>query len=167
MERDDLSVDAGQRGNARWDEGARVLAQAVRDGLPVSTGARHHRRCAHGWPCDGPQAVQDLPVACRREHWRHPGYDRKKHEALADSIATPGSLVGAKTTMACHGSAEDAPTVCVGWLHNQLGPGNNLGLRLRAIREPELGDYTLAGKQRASFAETFHSAPRRAKGTAR
>lgn len=35
--------------------------------------------------------------------------------------------------MACHYSKPGEETFCAGWLHNQLGVGNNIGLRLQAI----------------------------------
>ncbi len=37
------------------------------------------------------------------------------------------------TTMACHESPVDDPYACVGWLVHQIGPGNNLRLRIAAI----------------------------------
>ena len=71
-------------------------------------------------------------VQCKTCPWRVgastsdiPGYSREKHEALRrTTIAIPGALVPTHT-MACHHSTDDAPVACVGWLHNQLGPGNN------------------------------------------
>lgn len=63
------------------------------------------------------------------------GYDRDKHAALASTIADPGSLAGlmcpTQKVMACHES-QDAH--CVGWLMNQLGRGNNIGMRLRIAK---------------------------------
>jgi hypothetical protein len=34
--------------------------------------------------------------------------------------------------MACHESRNGAEYACVGWVANQLGPGNNIALRLLA-----------------------------------
>lgn len=57
-------------------------------------------------------------------------YSPAKHKALADTIAEPGSLRdlgGGLRIFTCH-ETTDLP--CVGWLLHQLGPGNNIGLRL-------------------------------------
>jgi hypothetical protein len=35
--------------------------------------------------------------------------------------------------MACHYSKPGEEFPCAGWLHNQLGPGNNIAVRLRVI----------------------------------
>lgn len=55
------------------------------------------------------------------------GYCETKHAALSRTIAKPGDISGAFATamsvMACH---ETHNAHCVGWLMNQLGPGNNL-----------------------------------------
>src|SRR3954468_218997 len=58
------------------------------------------------------------------------GYDPEKHRALANTIAEPGSLRDTGGVMACH-ETDDAH--CIGWLVNQLGPGNNIGLRMRMM----------------------------------
>lgn len=101
-------------------------------------------------------------VQCKTCPWRVgastsdiPGYSREKHEALRrTTIAIPGALVPTHT-MACHHSTDDAPVACVGWLHNQLGPGNNIPLRMRAARDPSIADYDLRGPQRETMDDTF------------
>lgn len=82
---------------------------------------------------------------CRTCPWRVgavtddiPGYDLEKHRALADTVAVEGD-----------------DRVCVGWLHNQLGSGNNIALRLAATRDPLLAKYVLDGEQREAFSDTF------------
>ena len=35
--------------------------------------------------------------------------------------------------MACHYSEPGEEFPCAGWLHNQIGPGNNLGVRLMVM----------------------------------
>lgn len=84
------------------------------------------------------------------------GYCEEKHRALASTIATPGDLAGVLSgvqhAMACH-ETEDAH--CVGWLANQLGPGNNIGLRL-SMRNCENGAaIRLRGKQHKTFEDTL------------
>lgn len=58
--------------------------------------------------------------------------------------------------MACHRSTEGDPFACVGWMSWAVGPGNNLGLRLRAMAgafNPRA--LVLLGEQRESFDEMF------------
>lgn len=103
---------------------------------------------------------------CRTCPWRVgavtddiPGYDLEKHRALADTVAVEGDVTnvvrGRLPMMACHYSTEGDDRVCVGWLHNQLGSGNNIALRLAASRDPSLARYVLDGEQREAFSDTF------------
>lgn len=65
------------------------------------------------------------------------GYIASKHAALASTIA-PAADVALQASrylagdpmraMACH---ETHDAHCVGWVANQLGPGNNIALRLQ------------------------------------
>lgn len=63
------------------------------------------------------------------------GYSRDLHCGLANTIAEPGDLrpVATVKIMACHESKVGHEIPCVGWLANQLGPGNNIPLRIAAI----------------------------------
>lgn len=83
------------------------------------------------------------------------GYDVEKHKALACTIAEPGSLEGIGGTihvMACH-ETEDAH--CVGWLANQLGPGNNIGMRFAMLNCENARDVKLVGEQHECFEDTL------------
>jgi len=80
------------------------------------------------------------------------GYDVAKHKALAVTIAEPGSLCNTGHVMACHEGHEE---YCIGWLVNQLGPGNNIGLRLH-MRSCENGrDIRVIGEQHETFEDTL------------
>jgi len=79
------------------------------------------------------------------------GYDEDKHRALADTIAIPGTF-GNNRVMACH---ETVDAHCVGWLMNQLGPGNNIGLRLRMIYCTNAHKIKLRGEQHETFEDTL------------
>jgi hypothetical protein len=85
------------------------------------------------------------------------GYSVKKHRALARTIAEPGAYSPAAklNLMACHESALGNEIPCVGWLANQLGPGNNIGLRIAATRDRSLGDFELVGEQHERFEDTL------------
>lgn len=86
------------------------------------------------------------------------GYDLGKHEGLESTIAEPcdlRALVPGSTlaVMACHESKPGEEVPCVGWLANQLGPGNNLGLRM-AMRAGKVEPFETVGEQHERFEDT-------------
>lgn len=86
------------------------------------------------------------------------GYCETKHKGLVSTIANPGdiSTIGQPLhAMACH---ETHDVHCVGWLHNQLGEGNNIALRLRMINCENAGAIRLRGPQHACFEDTLPNA---------
>jgi len=86
------------------------------------------------------------------------GYCRTKHANLKNTIAEPGSVtsLGDSTmrVMACHESDVGNDIPCVGWLVNQLGPGNNIALRMRALDGRYNGLQT-EGPQCETFEQTL------------
>lgn len=92
------------------------------------------------------------------------GYCPTKHAALSNTIAEPGALNlgGTLHLMACHESPVGKEQPCVGWLSNQLGPGNNLGLRFAVSRGHVSADFELDGEQHQTLQDTLPST-RRAK----
>lgn len=80
------------------------------------------------------------------------GYSEEKHCALSKTIAEPGSLRGTNSVMACH-ELQDAH--CIGWLMHQLGPGNNLGLRLQMLSCTNAKAIRLRGEQHQTFEDTL------------
>lgn len=88
------------------------------------------------------------------------GYSEAMHHALAATIAEPGALPVPDAplhAMACH-ETDDAH--CVGWLHHQLGKGNNLALRMRMVSCSNIGSLRLRGEQHPSFEATLPVAAR-------
>lgn len=86
------------------------------------------------------------------------GYCKTKHEGLADTIAEPASLTtlgGPLRIMACHESKPAQEIPCVGWLVHQLGPGNNIPLRLAAISGRIDTNVRTVGKQHECFEDTL------------
>lgn len=91
---------------------------------------------------DKPQTIKQ----CRSCPWRVDcdpltdipnGYSVDLHERLRDTIATPGvaSLFeSCERGMACHYSEVGNEIPCAGWLHHQLGAGNNIRVRLNVMR---------------------------------
>jgi hypothetical protein len=87
------------------------------------------------------------------------GYCEKKHRALTNTIAEPGDLreatLGTLRTMACHESDVEKAIPCVGWLANQLGPGNNIGLRLRVLQGKIDANVETVGEQHRRLEDTL------------
>ena len=84
------------------------------------------------------------------------GYCQVKHKNLKSTIADPGSInFGTMNVMACHHSSGDDNMYCVGWLHNQLGVGNNIGLRIRMLSCDNLKELKVYGKQHERFEQTL------------
>ena len=83
------------------------------------------------------------------------GYSEDKHCALKDTIAgefRPSDLFGTLHIMACH---ETHDAHCIGWLMNQLGPGNNIALRLSMRNCTNVNKVRLIGEQHECFEDTL------------
>ncbi len=81
------------------------------------------------------------------------GYNIDKHTALEATIREGlESMTGPLRIMACHATQE---THCVGWLMNQLGVGNNIGLRFAMMDCENLGHVVLVGDQHERFEDTL------------
>lgn len=94
------------------------------------------------------------------------GYRVDLHKRIANTIAEPGSTAGlgrgSLRVMACHETASGKELACVGWLDNQLGPGNNIALRLMAMSGKIDTNRELVGEQHERFEDTL---PRRRTST--
>lgn len=85
------------------------------------------------------------------------GYSEEMHRQLVSTISRPGEF-RPTPMMACHESkpGEDGEEVpCVGWLHNQLGPGNNIALRLEVSIGNVDGNVRTVGPQHKRFEDTL------------
>lgn len=86
------------------------------------------------------------------------GYSPDAHASLVDTIAQPASLRGALgplRIMACHETPVGEELACVGWLANQLGRGNNIGLRLAAMSGAIDTNVETVGPQHEHFVATL------------
>jgi len=86
------------------------------------------------------------------------GYCVVKHEALSDTIAEPGALpsnFSSMRIMACHESVKGFDLPCVGWLVQQLGPGNNILLRLAVVHGRIDANVETVGPQHERFEDTL------------
>jgi hypothetical protein len=89
------------------------------------------------------------------------GYCPVWHANLRNTIANEAvpRLTGPLRMMACHESKVGKELPCVGWLAHQLGPGNNLMLRMSAMRDRSLTDFELVGEQHERFEDTLPRSP--------
>lgn len=82
-------------------------------------------------------------------------YCEKKHAGLERTIAQGPNLFGPLRLMACHETKAGKELVCVGWLVNQLGRGNNLGLRLAVMEKSIDANVQTVGPQHERFEDTL------------
>lgn len=95
-------------------------------------------------------------VQCKKCPWKKStnahkipnGYSVEQHQALKCTIG------GGNHSMACHESEIGDEYHCVGWLANQLGPGNNIDLRLR-MSHYDLTKVRTVGEQHERFEDTL------------
>lgn len=83
------------------------------------------------------------------------GYSADLHRALAGTIVEPGSLCSTGRVFACHEHPAGDEAHCVGWLMNQLGPGNNIPLRLQMLSCENAHALQLDGEQHQLFEDTL------------
>ena len=83
------------------------------------------------------------------------GYSVDAHRALSRTIAEPGSLARTQAAMQCHEHGPDDPAHCVGWLHNQIGHGNNIRLRLSVMSCKNIRGMKVTGQQHERFEDTL------------
>ena len=85
-------------------------------------------------------------------------YTEELHKGLIDTIAEPSDLStlgeACMRMMACHETTPDDEYPCVGWLVHQLGPGNNIALRIRGLDGCFSGLETV-GEQHTCFEDTL------------
>lgn len=107
-----------------------------------------------GWKLKRVRQCEHCPWRVETDPFEIPnGYDPEKHAALAITIAKPGEVnLGCACSMACH---ETHDAHCVGWLMNQLGPGNNIGLRIKMRSCENAGFISLRGEQHETFKDTL------------
>lgn len=85
------------------------------------------------------------------------GYSEAKHRALDRTIAEPGSTADLGKplhVMACHETPPGRELMCAGWVHNQLGPGNNIALRMKAL-DGRFHGLRVDGPQHERFEDTL------------
>lgn len=86
------------------------------------------------------------------------GYTVERHRNLKATIANPDhidleeALTGTLKIMGCHEMDE---AHCVGWLVHQLGPGNNIALRISMASCTNAKRIRLRGPQHETFEETL------------
>lgn len=84
------------------------------------------------------------------------GYCEIKHKNLESTIAKNIDLDFGRplNVMACHHSKE-IDMYCVGWVHNQLGVGNNIMLRIQMMNCKNIKNLKIIGEQHQRFEDTL------------
>lgn len=90
-----------------------------------------------------------------------PRYNPRHHSELENTMAE-ASIWGQEillntvlNVMACHYSTEGDDRHCIGWLMNQVGPGNNIPLRLHMRSCRNVHEIELVGEQHECFEDTL------------
>lgn len=85
------------------------------------------------------------------------GYSPELHANLKRTIAEPGAYKPDETlrVQGCHLTPAGKEVICIGYLHNQLGIGNNIALRIAMRRGKFDPDYVLDGPQHRTFEDTL------------
>lgn len=78
-------------------------------------------------------------------------YSVDAHKKLSGTISEGLDSLNNNRIMVCH---ETHKKHCIGWIHNQLGVGNNIGLRMR-IKHYDLSRMKIYGKQHINFKDTI------------
>ena len=100
---------------------------------------------------------------CKACPWRKdaklediPDYNRSQHHGLEACSKTDCALTRTLRVMACHETTGQGEQACVGWVLNQLGPGNNITLRMRvATGRLDVSEFETFGPQYETFEETL------------
>lgn len=82
------------------------------------------------------------------------GYSVENHLNLEVTIAKNLTWNNQLNVMSCHEHDTKEEVMCLGWLYNQLGPGNNIGLRLRMFDCTNRNDWEIVGEQHETFEDT-------------
>lgn len=108
---------------------------------------------------------------CKKCPWRKDvdprdipnGFCVESHRSLEKGICRSGEVrINLPLhMMACHESPIGKERPCTGWLANQLGPGNNLALRMAVATGRIRPPGELAGEQRERFEDLLPAEPRR------
>lgn len=83
------------------------------------------------------------------------GYSEDLHRGLSCTIAEPGSMRSTGRVFACHEHPSEDQVHCVGWLVNQLGPGNNIALRIQMLSCENVAAVKVDGPQHLTFEDTL------------
>ena len=85
------------------------------------------------------------------------GYCETKHRDLAKTIADSDTPMFGQSinVMACHHSTPDNMEHCIGWLHNQLGRGHNIPLRVHMLNCSNIAQMRIVGDQHERFEDTL------------
>ncbi len=106
------------------------------------------------WQLKRTKQCANCPWLIGSNPYEIPDYNVEHHKSLEQTIADPNSMEigGSVKIMQCHGTKE---AHCIGWLHNQLGVGNNVNLRFSMLGCTNCDKIELLGEQHKHFEDTF------------
>ena len=154
---------------ACWGSRKERLAQAQVEARSVTiTDEWGHTKVVGGFGDVGGKKTEEKGRRqCAKCPWRKDvdprdipdGYCEVKHANLKSTIAEPGSVRGLLggdplRVMACHEFPVSAEQPCVGWVIHQLGPGNNIALRMQAL-DGRFKNWRTVGEQHETFEDTL------------
>lgn len=107
------------------------------------------------WKLDRTKQCANCPWRVDSDPHAINNYSLLQHQTLESTIAKDTNLNLAVKAMACHESSEAHSTHCIGWLHQQLNDGNNLGLRLSMANCENADRIEVVGPQHQIFIDTL------------
>jgi Family of unknown function (DUF6283) len=111
------------------------------------------------WKLKNPKQCKNCPWRTDHDKSQIPAYSKKQHKKLKRTIAKQDNLScvfsGTNNYMACHESTESDNRHCIGWLVNQAGKGNNIGLRIELMSCENTKNIEVFGEQFKTFEETL------------
>lgn len=108
------------------------------------------------WRLNRTKQCKNCPWKVESDLSKIPNYQEDLHKGLSSTIADQNSCsLSSTNVMACHHSKEGQEEHCIGWLVNQLGVGNNIGMRLRMSSCENSKDIEVFGEQYQNFEDTI------------
>lgn len=93
---------------------------------------------------------------------RREGFDVEYYKSVRDDFVSRPGFIGMSQdhdNMGCHKHPDEDDVPCIGWLAHEVGPGNNIGLRLWLTQFENSWDIETVGEQHKSIYDFFGGQP--------
>jgi hypothetical protein len=104
------------------------------------------------WKLERTKQCENCPWKKSTDISTIPNYNKEMHKNLSNTIAIDLSIKNNVRVMSCH---KHEAAHCIGWLVNQIGAGNNIGMRLQLMKCKNAKDIEVYGEQYQTFRETI------------